>query len=85
MLEGFCRSYIGKTEDPAAISFGFFVNGSDWWTVTIHRKALIYHKPEASEPTFYLVSTDKTLEDIFLGKIHFMTAAGRASMRDYAP
>ena len=86
MLDGFCRSYLGKTEDPAAISFGFLVNGSDWWTVAIHREGtydITSQKP--SEPTFYLVSTDKTLEDIFLGKIHFMTAAGRASMRDYAP
>jgi len=86
MLDGFCRSYLGKTEDPAAISFGFFVNGSDWWTVTIHSEGTYdIESRKPSEPTFYLVSTDKTLEDIFLGKIHFMTAAGRASMRDYAP
>ncbi|MDD3599788.1 MAG: hypothetical protein PHS55_06700, partial [Firmicutes bacterium] len=86
MLEGFCRSYLGKTEDPAAISFGFFVNASDWWTVAIHKEGTYdIESRKPSEPTFYLVSTDKTLEDIFPGRMHFMTAAGRASMRDYAP
>jgi len=86
MLEGFCTSYIAKTPNPVDISFGFLINDGQWWTVSIQKEGsytIANCKP--SKPTFYLVSTAKTLEDSYLWKMHFLTAAGRAKMNDYAP
>lgn len=85
MLQDFCNQYIAKTKNPIAINFGMLINQS-WFEVTIHEnKSYQIEEKQPTKPTFYLIASKETMEKIYNQEMHYLTAAGRASMSDPAP
>jgi hypothetical protein len=86
ILETFTRSYVEKTHELSEMSFGFLIDGDEWWTVTIHSdRSFEVCQEEPAAPTFYFTADATTLKDIADGAMRAPTAMAKARADERTP
>jgi hypothetical protein len=86
ILETFTRSYVEKTCGVTEMSFGFLINGLEWWTVSIRSdRSFRIRREKPTEPTFYFTVDSATLNDIAGGSVRAPTVMAKTRATDHVP
>lgn len=86
ILEDFTRSYVEKTTELQNLTFGFKIDGENWWTVAVKNDgSYTVSKNKPDEPTFYFTAEMQALEKVHAGMMTGFTAMAKARASDYTP
>lgn len=90
LLEAFAQDFVNDEMFTEDIRFGVEVDGI-MWDVNAEKKGetnlskVTVLKQQPPVPTFYFKTNEKTLQEIYQGKINALTAGVKAFSTDYAP